>query len=140
MKLLLDTHILLWAAADTLPGKAAELVASEQNTLLFSTASIWEIVIKNGLGRSDFQIDVDALYNGLLDNGYAEVFINSRHSIIIGNLPPVHKDPFDRILAAQAQYEDATLVICDDILAKYPCSVICIKRSSIIQEEPKNYK
>jgi PIN domain nuclease of toxin-antitoxin system len=126
MNLLLDTHILLWAAAGTLPKKAVELIASEQNTLLFSTASIWEIVIKNGLGRSDFQIDVNALHNGLLNSGYVEVAISSRHTIITGTLPLIHKDPFDRILVAQAQYEKATLLTSDNILAKYPCSVICI--------------
>jgi PIN domain nuclease of toxin-antitoxin system len=127
MNLLLDTHILLWVAAGKLPKKVAELIAVDGNTVLFSTASIWEIVIKNGLGRPNFQIDVDALYNGLLDSGYTEMPINSRQSIIIGTLPPIHKDPFDRILVAQALYEDATLVICDNILAEYPCSVIYIK-------------
>ncbi|GBU22993.1 hypothetical protein R80B4_02906 [Fibrobacteres bacterium R8-0-B4] len=127
MNLLLDTHILIWVAAGKFPKKVAELIASGVNTILFSTASIWEIVIKNGLGRPNFQIDVDALYNGLLSSGYTEVTINSRQSIIIGTLPPIHKDPFDRILVAQALYENATLVTCDDILAKYPCSVFCVK-------------
>jgi len=129
MNLLLDTHILIWVAAGKLPEKIAGLIANNVNTLLFSTASIWEVAIKNGLGRPDFQVDVDALYNGLLNSGYTEVAINSRHAIIIGTLPPIHKDPFDRILVAQAQYEKATLVTCDGILAKYPCSVMCIKSS-----------
>jgi len=132
MNLLLDTHILLWVAAGKLPKKVAELIAADGNTVLFSTASIWEIAIKNGLGRSDFQVDVNALYNGFLNNGYAELTINSRHSIVAGTLPPIHKDPFDRILVAQAQYEKATLVTCDDILTKYPCSVIYIKPQSSV--------
>jgi PIN domain nuclease of toxin-antitoxin system len=127
MNLLLDTHILLWVAAGKLPKKVAELIASDVNTILFSTASIWEMVIKNGLGRPNFQLDVSELYNGLLNSGYTELTINSRQSIIVGTLPPIHKDPFDRILVAQALYEKATLVTYDDILAEYPCSVIHIK-------------
>jgi PIN domain nuclease of toxin-antitoxin system len=126
MKLLLDTHLLLWAAADTLPKKAKELIANEDNILLFSAASIWEIVIKNGLGRLDFQIDTYMLHNGLLNNGYLEIAVDSYHSLFVGKLPLIHKDPFDRILVAQAQMEKATLLTCDKILTDYPCSVICI--------------
>jgi len=70
MKLLLDTHLLLWAAAGMLPKKANELITDEENVLLFSAASIWEIVIKNGLNRFDFQVDTFMLHNGLLNNGY----------------------------------------------------------------------
>ena len=127
MKLLLDTHILLWAATDTLPKKAKELIANEENMLLFSAASIWEIVIKNSLNHPNFQIDTFMLHNGLLNNGYIEVAIDSYHSLVTGKLPLFHKDPFDRILIAQAQAEKATLVTCDKILTEYPCSVIYIK-------------
>jgi PIN domain nuclease of toxin-antitoxin system len=126
MKLLLDTHLLLWAAAGTLPKKAKELIAEEKNILLFSAASIWEIVIKNGLQRPDFQVDVFMLHNGLLNNGYVEVVVDSYHSLITGTLPLIHKDPFDRILVAQTQAEKATLVTSDKILTKYPCSVIYV--------------
>ena len=127
MKLLLDTHILLWAAAGTLPKKAAALIKNEANTLLFSAASIWEIVIKNGLNRSDFQVDASMLYNGLLDNGYNEIAISGSHSLIVGKLPSLHKDPFDRIIVAQAQHEKATIITSDEILTEYPCSVIFVK-------------
>jgi PIN domain nuclease of toxin-antitoxin system len=127
MKLLLDTHILLWAAADTLPKKAEELITNEENILLFSAASIWEIVIKNNLSRLNFQVDTFMLHNGLLNNGYIEVAIDSYHSLVTGKLPLIHKDPFDRILVAQAQAERATLITCDKILTEYPCSTIYIK-------------
>jgi PIN domain nuclease of toxin-antitoxin system len=127
VKLLLDTHILLWAAAGTLPKKAAELIMDEKNTLLFSAASIWEIVIKTGLGRSNFKIDAYALHNGLLNNGYIEIAINSRHTLMTGDLPLIHKDPFDRILIAQALCEKATLVTCDKVVAEYPCAATYIK-------------
>jgi PIN domain nuclease of toxin-antitoxin system len=127
MKLLLDTHILLWAAAGTLPKKAIELIADEKNTLLFSAASIWEIVIKNGLNRSDFQVNAHELRNGLLNNGYAEIVVNSSHALMVEKLPFINKDPFDRILVAQAQYERATLVTSDKILAGYPCQINYIK-------------
>jgi len=127
MKLLLDTHLLLWAASGTLPQKAKELIMNEENILLFSAASIWEIVIKNGLGRQDFQVDTYMLHNGLLNNGYIEIAIDSYHSLSTGKLPLIHKDPFDRILVAQAQAEKATLLTCDKILTDYACSVIYIK-------------
>jgi PIN domain nuclease of toxin-antitoxin system len=127
MKLLLDTHLLLWAASGTLPQKAKELIMNEENVLLFSSASIWEIVIKNGLGRQDFQVDTYMLHNGLLNNGYIEIAVDSYHSLSTGKLPLIHKDPFDRILVAQAQAEKATLLTCDKILTDYTCSVIYIK-------------
>jgi len=127
MKLLLDTHLLLWAASGALPKKAKELIMNEENILLFSAASIWEIVIKNGLGRQDFKVDAYMLHNGLLNNGYIEIVVDSYHSLSTGKLPLIHKDPFDRILVAQAQAEKATLLTCDKILTDYPCSVIYVK-------------
>jgi len=127
MKLLLDTSMLLWAATGILPKKAKELIANEENMLLFSSASIWEIVIKNGLNRSNFQVDTYMLHNGLLNNGYVEVPIDSYHSLLTEKLPKIHKDPFDRILVAQAQTERATIITSDVILTEYPCSVIYIK-------------
>ncbi len=127
MKLLLDTHILLLAATDLLPKKIEELITTEENSLFFSAASIWEIVIKNDLNRPDFQVDSYMLHNELLNNGYAEIAIDSYHTLMTGKLPRLHKDPFDRILVAQAQAERATIVTCDEILTQYPCSVIYFK-------------
>jgi PIN domain nuclease of toxin-antitoxin system len=122
MKLLLDTHLLLWAAGqpDRLPAEARVLIDSAENELLFSAASIWEVVIKSGMGREDFKIDARVLRRGLLDNGYGELAIGSEHVVAIDNLPLVHKDPFDRVLVAQAQAEGITLLTADPVVARYP--------------------
>ena len=119
MKLLIDTHFLLWAAADRLPKKAIPYFSDKENILLFSSASIWEIIIKKGLNRSDFLVDPAALYWGLLENGYIETVITSRHVLLVADLPPLHKDPFDRILIAQARAEDAMLLSSDKVLSQY---------------------
>ena len=122
MKLLLDTHLLLWAAGSPgqLPATARILMEDLQNELLFSAASLWEIVIKRSLGRSDFQVDARVLRRGLLDNGYQELAITSEHTVFIDSLPPIHKDPFDRILVAQATVEGITSLTADALVAKYP--------------------
>lgn len=122
MKLLLDTHLLLWAAGmpERLPVEAARLIEDEANTLLFSAASLWEIAIKSGLGRDDFRVDARLLRRGLLDNGYEELPILSAHAVMVDTLPEIHKDPFDRMLVAQAQYEGITLLTSDAVVARYP--------------------
>lgn len=122
MKLLLDTHLLLWAASepDRLPEAAATAIADEGNELYFSAASIWEIVIKGGLGRDDFEVDANLLRRGLVDNGYAELAIASSHAIAVSALPSLHKDPFDRMLVAQATAEGIELITSDERLAAYP--------------------
>ena len=122
MKLLLDTHLLLWAAGspDLLPASARPLLEDAQNELLFSAASLWEIAIKSGLGRSDFKVDARVLRRGLLDNGYQELVITSEHAVFIDSLLPLHKDPFDRVLVAQANVEGITLLTTDSLVAQYP--------------------
>lgn len=120
MKLLLDTHLLLWAAGDQLPGQIAVLIDDADNELVFSAASIWEIVIKNGLGRPDFSVDPHLLRRGLLDNGYVELPITSEHGLAVSRLPNHHKDPFDRILVAQAVVEGIMLLTSDPVVAQYP--------------------
>jgi PIN domain nuclease of toxin-antitoxin system len=122
MKLLLDTHLLLWAAGSPgqLPATARILMEDLQNELLFSAASLWEIVIKRSLGRADFQVDARVLRRGLLDNGYQELAITSEHTVFIDSLPLLHKDPFDRILVAQATVEGITLLTADALVAQYP--------------------
>lgn len=122
MKYLLDTHLLLWAAAEPkrLPKKARPLLEDAGNTLLFSAASLWEVSIKAGLGRPDFTAEPAVLRRGLLDNGYVELPISSEHAVATGTLPPIHRDPFDRILVAQAQVEGITLLTADPMVARYP--------------------
>ena len=122
MKLLLDTHILLWAAdgSDQLPAVARRLLNDPVNELFFSPASLWEVVIKNGLGRADFKVDPHLLRRGLMDNSYHELAITSAHTVAIEGLPAIHKDPFDRILVAQATTEGMVLVTSDAVVAQYP--------------------
>jgi PIN domain nuclease of toxin-antitoxin system len=126
MKLLLDTHILLWAAGEPrrLTAKTRSMIESPDNDLFFSVASLWEIVIKNGLGRTDFQVDVRLLRRGLLDNGYSEMPIASEHVVAIEGLAPHHKDPFDRILVAQAMVEGISLVTADPLVAAYSGAIL----------------
>jgi PIN domain nuclease of toxin-antitoxin system len=125
MKLLLDTHLLLWAAGkpSRLSATARKLIDSPANELLFSAASVWEVAIKRGLGRNDFQADPRLLRRGLLDNGYTELPILSEHVVALESLPPIHEDPFDRLLVAQATVEGITLLTADSILAEYPGSI-----------------
>jgi PIN domain nuclease of toxin-antitoxin system len=122
VKLLLDTHLLMWAADSVacVPPGARAPMADPENELVFSVASLWEIVIKCGLNRSDFQVDARVLRRGLLDNGYRELPILSEHAVAIEALPPIHKDPFDRLLIAQATVEGITLLTDDTMVARYP--------------------
>lgn len=114
--------MLLWAAGDpsALPADAHALIEDPDNELIVSAASLWEVAIKRALGRSDFQVDARLLRRGLLDNGYRELPIASEHAVAIDGLPPIHTDPFDRILVAQALVEGITLLTSDSIVARYP--------------------
>ncbi|WP_241623171.1 type II toxin-antitoxin system VapC family toxin [Rosenbergiella australiborealis] len=122
MKFLLDTHVLLWAAGmpEKLSPSTTLLLNSPENELFFSVACLWEIAIKRGLGRDDFQVDTRLLRRGLLDNGYSELSITSEHAVFIDNLPPIHKDPFDRMMIAQATIEGITLLTTDTFVIQYP--------------------
>ncbi len=122
MKLLLDTHLLLWAAGfpEKLSSSARSLLKAPENSLFFSSASLWEITIKCSLGREDFQVDPRIFRRSLLDNGYLELPISSEHAVSIDSLPDIHKDPFDRILVAQATVEGIMLVTSDSLVAQYP--------------------
>ena len=121
MNLLLDTHLLLWAAIEPkrLSAKARALLLDPANQLIFSAASLWEISIKNGLDRSDFNVDSRRLWRLLLVNGYRELPVSGEHSVAVDDLPPMHKDPFDRILIAQARVEGMLLLTVDKMVAKY---------------------
>ena len=121
MKLLLDTHVLLWAAyePERLSDKAQGLLSDPSSSLYFSVASLWEVAIKSALGRSDFQVDVAELRAGLVANDYSEVAIESSHVLRVHTLPPIHADPFDRILVAQAMAEGFALLSNDAKLKAY---------------------
>lgn len=120
--LLLDTHLLLWAASDPrrLSEEAVSLISDTGNRLYFSAASLWEIVIKNGLDRADFAVDPHVLRRGLVENGYLELPVSARHTLAVAHLPRIHRDPFDRILVAQAESEGLRLLTSDDTVATYP--------------------
>jgi PIN domain nuclease of toxin-antitoxin system len=121
LKLLLDTHILLWAAGqpEKLSGAARDLLLDPSNKLFFSAASIWEIVIKRGLGRDDFRVEPGRLRKQLVINGYEELTVSSDHALAVDGLPTLHKDPFDRILIAQARTEGMLLLSSDSQIMCY---------------------
>jgi len=126
VKLLIDTQLLVWSAIDPerLSKRAEQILSHDQNELHFSTVSLWEIVIKSGLGRGDFNVDAAVLREGLLVNGYLEIVIGGHHAIAVRNLPRLHHDPFDRMLLAQAAVEEFSFITTDGVLAKYPGSII----------------
>jgi PIN domain nuclease of toxin-antitoxin system len=122
VKILLDTQVLLWAAAEPARLKPAtrRLLQDDAQTLMFSAASIWEVAIKSSLGREDFSADPRVLRRALLDNGYEEIAISGAHAAAVLDLPPIHRDPFDRLLVAQSQVEGITLLTADPTVARYP--------------------
>lgn len=105
---------------ERLSAPARRLLSDRRNELVFSAASLWEITIKHSLGRADFRAEPRVLRRGLLDNGYTELPITSQHAIGVDTLPPLHKDPFDRLLVSQAICEGVTLVTGDEQVARYP--------------------
>ena len=125
MKLLLDTQLVLWAAyePDRLSRTARALIKDLSHDPLFSPASLWEVVIKRALDRADFRIDARGLRRGLVENGYGELAIGSEHALAVATLPPIHKDPFDRMLIAQAFAERLPFLTADSRLAGYPGGV-----------------
>jgi PIN domain nuclease of toxin-antitoxin system len=125
MKLLLDTHLLVWSAwtPKRMSAAARSLINDQGNELFFSAASLWEIAIKQNLEKDDFQLDANFLRRGLLDNDYNELPVTGDHAVAIRSLPPIHKDPFDRILVAQAIFEGFTLLTADPVVARYPGAI-----------------
>jgi PIN domain nuclease of toxin-antitoxin system len=127
-RFLVDTHLLLWAALfpERLPQQAAEIINDPASVLYFSAASVWEISIKLAHPRDDLAVDLRQWRAGLLDNGYLELAITSLHGIAVSDPPLLHKDPFDRLLLAQAMREDLTLLTADKVLATYPGPILKI--------------
>ena len=125
MKFLLDTHVVLWATGqpEKLSRKSRGLLADPDNALIFSAVSLWEIVIKQGIGRDDCRVDARQLRRGLLDNGYGELAVTSAHALAVDDLPPLHRDPFDRMLVAQSRVEGITLLTADAAILRYPGAI-----------------
>jgi PIN domain nuclease of toxin-antitoxin system len=124
MKYLLDTHVLLWAAAGKLSSTAAKYIEDESNELYFSPVSIWEVVIKRHLGREDFKIEPLLFYQGLRSAGYVESPVTAKHALAVERLPMLHKDPFDRLLLAQAISEELIFLTADENVALYNGPII----------------
>lgn len=126
MTFLLDSHLLIWAAEDDdrLSDKARSLINDPLNDLVFSAASIWELSIKAALAKTGFQVDPRLLRTALLNAGFRELPVTSEHALTIQKLPPIHRDPFDRILIAQAQSEQFTLLTVDTNVARYPGPIL----------------
>lgn len=128
MRLLLDTHVLLWAAGESplLSSKAQALIADPANEILFSVASLWEIAIKDARRRADFTVDAADLRAGLVANAYVELPILGAHVLFTARLPAIHRDPFDRMLVAQALVEGLTLLTGDSVVASYSAAIVLV--------------
>lgn len=128
MKLLLDTHLLIWSAStpQRLSSKAKKLIEDDANALYFSAASICEVTIKAGLGREDFNVNPTTLRQGLLENDYQECPITGQHALALSSLPDLHRDPFDRMLIAQALVEGFCLFTRDAAISAYPGNIIAV--------------
>jgi len=125
VRYLLDTHVLLWAASSPgqLSRKTRRLLDDPANALVFSPVSLWEVAIKRSLARDDFQVDPRELRRGLVDNGYGELPVTSAHALALEDLPVLHKDPFDRMLVAQARVEGLSLLTSDERVLQYPGAI-----------------
>jgi PIN domain nuclease of toxin-antitoxin system len=121
MVVLLDTHILLWAldAPQRLPNDIVAQLESPETTVYFSAASIWEIAIKTALGKIDFHYSPEEIAQAAKDSGFIELPISAAHSAKVAHLPLHHRDPFDRLLIAQALLMPAQLLTADSALAPY---------------------
>jgi len=128
VKLLLDTHIVLWAAGqpEKLSDSARTLITTPENMLFFSVASLWEIVIKRGLGREDFKVDPRRLRKMLITHGYSELIVSAEHVFAIETLPLLHRDPFDRLLLAQARTEGMLFLTVDASVSQYKESIVTV--------------
>lgn len=125
MRLLLDTHLLVWAmgSPQRLPAGLAPMLEDPAHTPVFSVVSLWELVIKQALGRPDFSVQPSVLRRALLDEGWQELPIEAHHALAVAGLPSLHQDPFDRLLLAQASAEGLLLITADQQLAQYPAPV-----------------
>jgi len=121
MRILIDTHVLLWVLGDRwrLDPSTLGALESEENDVLFSVASIWEIAIKSALGRADFGVRPTEIAAAALDAGFRELAIRTSAACRVADLPPLHRDPFDRLLVAQAIDEPVALYTGDGFLTRY---------------------
>jgi len=128
MRLLLDTHILLWALSDDprLSPQARDLLLNPHNDIFFSAASIWEIAIKRTLRRDSMPISAKQAIQMFPDAGYEELAVTGDHAALVETLPPIHTDPFDRLLVAQAMAEPMRLITHDRMVSTYSDSILLV--------------
>lgn len=122
MNILVDSHILIWHGFGELNQKAPKALSIIQDfkqRLYFSSASLWEIAIKSSLNKTDFDVNPKQLADGLLYDGFEQLYIKNQHLYAIKNLPNIHKDPFDRLLLAQAQNESFYFLTADTLILNY---------------------
>lgn len=121
MRLLLDTQVLLWSVRESrrIPEATVRLLEDGANEVFYSAASIWEIAIKLALRRRDFQLDLDIFLRGVVEMNFTELPVTSSHAVEVTRLPAGHKDPFDRLLVAQARVEPLVLLTADRALLPY---------------------
>lgn len=128
MNLLLDTHVALWAITDDpkLPSKARTIIQDARTTVWISAASVWEISIKYGLGKADMPVSGHDALNYFRQAGYRLLAVEPEHTVAIEDLPPIHRDPFDRLLIAQALVEPMRLMTHDDTVARYSDTIMLV--------------
>ena len=126
MRLLLDTHILLWWLADdsALPARADLLIADRANEAFVSPISLWEIAIKAHLGK--IVADVDEIRAAAAASGFTPLPFTDEHAVAIAHLPDHHRDPFDRALIAQAHVEPLYLITHDQMVATYSGNILLV--------------
>jgi PIN domain nuclease of toxin-antitoxin system len=125
---LIDTHLLIWMSmkSSRLTESTKALLEDIDNEIFFSAISISEIAVKQQLAKSDFNIDASAVRRAMVEEGYRELPVNGLHAAFVATLPPIHKDPFDRLLVAQANIEGMTLITADDAISRYPGPILKI--------------
>ncbi len=127
MRILLDTHVVLWALADSprLSARARSLLADADNECWVSSASVWEVAIKAALGRIGGDFSLDRLEQGIDSAGFRTLDVTVRHAVAIGQVNVPHADPFDRLLVAQCEVETLRLLTADEVLARLPVAIGC---------------
>ena len=126
MRLLLDTHVLVWCLSGDrrLPPATAELIRNPATDVYFSAVSIWEVAIKSALGK--LRADANVMLKYLVDEGFKELPVMARHTVATVTLPMHHRDPFDRLLVAQSRMESLRLLTNDKIMALYGEPVVLV--------------
>ena len=127
MRILLDTHIALWAVTGSrrLASKGRQLILAADEVHV-SAATMWEIAIKHTLGKGDRPVSSGQALQAFRDAGYALLNIKPEHAVRVEDLPSIHNDPFDRLLVAQAQFQPITLITSDRLVSDYGAGIVLI--------------